>query len=458
MSTRAERDNRIPGDAEESALSRAPISDAQRVRARRMHLFWRYYKGFHRPALKVAPNQANDNVILNYSRRIVDKGMAFLFGGGVTFEIDSDVSERTPDEQYIDEVWGTPEQKQRGLIDLALNGAVSGTGCVRLYAPVTAGGVPRIVVLDSSMVDVVTNEDDIDDVRAYVITWRAGDTWKRHRIDQQENGMWVVTEEFLSKGNVWQLVQETPWPWQFPPVFMCQNLPDPNSIWGMSDLEEADINDAINFTASNINRILRFHSHPKTIGTGFNASKLQSTSIDQFWSIDEANAKVYNLEMQSDLASAYQYLQTLKETYAKTSGVPNLDPEKLSVGQLSGFAMRILYSDLLDKTDVKRITYGALLADVNAALLEMAGRASGIKVKNVWVDPLPTNVLEEANVLDIDRRNGLSEQTYLERRRYDAIREMKRNQEEQEAQQTIGERMLRQFELGDATGKASVVS
>jgi hypothetical protein len=116
----------------------------------------------------------------------------------------------------------------------------------------------------------------------------------------------------------------------------------------MSDLEEADINDAINFTASNIQRILKFHSHPKTIGTGFSAEQLQNTAVDEMWAIPDPAAKVFNLEMQSDLASAFNYLNLLKGAYAKVTGVPDLDPAVVNVGALSGFALRILYGDLLE--------------------------------------------------------------------------------------------------------------
>jgi hypothetical protein len=447
MSTRADRDRLAAYDAQENALTMAPLSDAHKDRAKRVHIFWRYYKGFHRPQLRTKPDQANDNVTLNGSRRVVDKGIAFLFGAGVTFEIDSTNDERTPEEQYLDLVWGTIEQKGKTLVDIALNGGVSGTACVRLYEA-GEGDLPRIVSVDTAQVDVVTNDDDIDDVRSYIQTWRAGDSWKRHRIDRQENGTWVVAEEVLSRGNTWQVVNETAWPWQFAPVFTAQNLPDPNSIWGMSDLEEADINDAINFTGSNINRILRFHSHPKTFGSGFNASQLQNTAVDQFWSVDNPEAKAYNLEMQSDLGSAYQYLQLLKRTYAEVTSVANLDPEQINFGQLSGFAIRLLNADLLDKTNVKRLTYGKLLADVNAAVLEMAGAGTDLRINNVWGDPLPANETETVAALDTDRRNGLSKQTYLERRGYDAEREMERSKQESEEEQTIGERMMRSFELG----------
>lgn len=421
----------------------SPRTAAHQERCKLFARYWDYYMGRHRKPLVVKQGQADDNVILNYARRVIDKGLAFLFGGDVSFEIDGS-EERGAPEQWLDAVWGTEEQKRRTLLDIGINGGVTGTPFVRLYAAAAPGARPRIAAIDPSLMDVVTNPDDMDDVRAYHMLWRAGETWRRHRIDLLESGTWYITEEEQTKAGVWRITAETPWPYTFAPVLMCQNLPHPNEVWGISDLTEADINDAINWVASNINRILRFHAHPKTIGTGFAADKLKNTAIDQFWSVEDSAAKVYNLEMQSDLGSAYQMLMALKEAFAKVTGVPDLDPDKVNVGALSGFALRILYGDLLEKTNVKRVTYGALLSDINAALLEMGGFGQGVRVNTVWAEPLPSSVQEEIQALAEDRKNGLSLETYLERRGYDAEREMERIAGENKGPSM--EEMLRGFE------------
>ena len=429
-------------DISDGGLS--PLSPEHRARQKQYKRLWDYYRGRHRKNLEVKHNQADDNVTLNYSRRVVNKGLSFLFGKSVEFQLDAKDG-RNEQEAYLDGCWGTAEQKQRTLIDWGMNGAITGTGYLRLYEALP-GEFPRIAAIDPATMDIITGSDDIDDVRAFIMAWRAGEIWKRHRIDLQANGTWVITEEESQKANVWRIVNETLWPYQGAPVHYAQNLPSTNEVYGISDLEEATINDAINWTASNINRILRFHAHPKTIGTGFDAAKLQNTAVDQFWAISEADAKVYNLEMKSDLASAYSMLQALKETYSKVTGVPDLDPDKVNVGALSGFALRILYGDLLDMTMVKRVTYGAALSDVNATLLEMAGQTVDTPVNTIWKDPLPESVQESITALAQDRANGLSLETYLERRGYDATREMERIAEEKGRASTLGEELLRSFE------------
>jgi hypothetical protein len=439
-----------------------PLTEAHRDRQALYKAYWKYYRGQHRKALKVRANQPDDNVTLNYSKRAVNKGVQFLFGKPVTFQIDAAAETRTPDELYLDTVWGTDEEKQTLLQKIALNGAVTGTAVVRLYPPEAnvPDALPRIVNIDPAILDVLTNPDDIEDVRAYHLVWKSGDDWKRHRIDVQADGTWLTTEEVrASQDRDWRMVAEIPWPYPFAPIVTAQNLPLPNEFWGMSDLEDADINDAINFTASNIARILKFHAHPKTIGTGFAANMLQSTAVDEFWAINVEGAKVANLEMQSDLASSHEFLSTLKTAHAKVTNVPDLDPAVVNVGALSGFALRILYGDLEEVTNVKRNTYGALLAEINKRTLAI-GRGvvyGSVVVKNDWKSPLPSNPLEEAQTLEIDVRNGLSKETYLEKRGYDAKKETERKTAEQDAAAeqfgNVGEMHLTAFDRGNGNGQ-----
>jgi hypothetical protein len=443
------RDRRDAAPSTESDTS--PRTAEHSKRAALMARFDEYYRGRHRKPLVVKPGQADDNIILNYARRVVDKGVAFLFGPDVTFEVGED-SEIDAADEWLAACWGPEETRRRILLDLGMNGGKTGTPFLRLYEPQRPGDLPRLAPLNPALMDVICHDDDIDEVLAFHMVWLSGKgqnaVWRRHRMERQPTGTWVISEEEYSRGGLWLLRDETLWRWTFPPVFFCQNLPSPTDVWGISDLEEADINDGINWVASNINRILRYHAHPKTVGTGFSPDKLQPASVDSMWTISEPLAKVFNLEMQSDLASAYQMLAALKEALAKTTGVPDLDPDKVNVGALSGFALRILYSDLLDKTRVKRVTYGAMLNQVNAALLEMGGFGTAQPVRCVWGEPLPSNEKEETDVLGADRKNGLSQETYFERRGYNAEREMKRLAAEKAKAGSIGETLLRNFETG----------
>lgn len=111
----------------------------------------------------------------------------------------------------------------------------------------------------------------------------------------------------------WRVVPETEvrWGYEWPPILDWKNLPNPHQYYGLSDLEMADLNDAVNFIASNTGRIIKVHAHPKTIGVGVLGKDVQETSVDSFWTIPNADAKVYNLEMQSELRSSLEFFQLL---------------------------------------------------------------------------------------------------------------------------------------------------
>lgn len=383
--------SKIGGDA-----GLAPLTDGHRERLRLFEMYWRYYRGHHRRHLKRREGAPDDNVTVNWSRKIVDTGVQFLMGQGVTFDI-GDEPERSPEEAYLDSVWQDDPARRwsvaQFLQGLAQNGGVCGTAVVRIYPPKDGQGKPTLKNIDPAIVDILTDPDDADDVTGYHIVWKGATDWKRHRIER-DGGIWILRED-ERRGGRWETMTEEVWEFDFPPVFHCQNLILANSVWGASDLEDADLNDAINFANSNINRILRFHAHPRTIGLGFNANQITETAVDNFWTIANPETQVFNLEMQSDLASSRQHRADMEEAYHQVTGVPRLDPAAVNLGALSGFALRILYGPLLAKTDVKQQTYGAMLSQINRALLILGGFADS-PVVNRWPDPLPTSDMERA--------------------------------------------------------------
>ncbi len=388
------------------AFDYAVRSAAHRKRVELFNRYWDYYNGRHRPPLKVPVGGVNDNVIINLSRKIVNSGIQFLFGPGVRFAIGSDEQD-TAAERYLATFWSDNPavgwSPATFLHSLGQNGGVTGTAFIRLV--VGADGIPKLRAIDPAIVDIETNPDDIDEVVAYRLVWKSADDWKRQSYTNM-GGMWQIADAVWKAGR-WNTVNEAAWEYDFPPIFHAQNLVNANSVWGTSDLEDADLNDAINFTASNINRVLRFHAHPKTIISGLpntNSSEL-STSADGVWRFSSAETKAYNLEMQSDLASSREHRADLSEAFHQVAGVPQLDPAQVNVGALSGFALRILYGPLLAKTAVKQDTYGAMLAQVNRALLILAGH-DDVPVRCVWGNPLPASELEMAQHAKLLREIG----------------------------------------------------
>lgn len=408
---------------------------------------WETYYGNISPALKVKPGAVNDNVRINYARMIVDKGISFLFGQEVGFEIDE--IEETEAEQWLDAVWAQ-NRKMSLLQNAALVGGVTGHVFIKI---VPAQSYPRLVVVDSETVTVNLAPDDAQQILSYQISYTSQDpkTGKPVGIRQviERDGMrWRIVDQV---GNLerltWSTVNEAVWPYEFSPIVDCQNLPAPGEFWGQSDLEDdvVEIIRAINFIASNTARIIRFHAHPKTWGRGFAAKDLR-IGMDETIILPGENAELRNLEMQSDLASSLRYLDILRQALHEISRVPEVATGNLDrAGALSGLALQILYQPLLEKTNTKRLLYGDMLVELNRRLLAIGGFGDALYTALHWQEMLPQDPMQERQAALIDLQLGVSQDTLLQRLGYDPDLE---RQKREAASAEIGEQILTAFDRG----------
>jgi hypothetical protein len=298
--------------------------------------------------------------------------------------------------------------------------------------------------------------DDIDEVAYYRIQYAATDprTGKplvvRQEIERASPQAWTITDKVSREDSAyprWEQTGQATWPHPYPPIVECQNLPAPNEWWGRADIEPdiLQTNYSINFVLSNIARILRFHAHPKTWGSGFTAQQL-NVAVDETIVLPAADARLANLEMQSDLASSIEFYKRLKEALHEISRVPEVATGKLdSAGSLSGVALQILYQPLLEKTEVKRRLYGDMLVELNRRLLDLGGHGDDNETQIQWPELLPSDPKAEAETYLIQQQIGVSTQTLLSKMGYDPDKE--REQKEANAEE-FGAKLLTSFERG----------
>ncbi len=407
---------------------------------------WAAYFGDFRKPLKVRKGVPDDNVVVNFVRIVVDKGVAFLFGHEPRFEISE--LEDTRAEEWLAEVWRR-NRKMQFLQKVALNGAVCGHAFVKI---VPGEPFPKLVNLSPEYVHVVTDPDDIDEVVRYVIQYPAvGPQGERlvirQVIERDDGGRWLVTDQVSERDKPFVTRSEAVWPWSWPPIADCQNLPSPNEYYGIPDVEQdvIDLNDAINFVLSNMARIIRFHAHPKTWGKGFTANQLK-VAVDETIVLPSPDAELHNLEMQSDLEASIRLYERLREALHEVTRVPEVATGKLDrAGALSGVALQILYQPLLEKTRMKRMTYGELLVELNRHLLEMGGFGPDNVTTIHWPELLPKDALAERQAALIDQQLGVSQDTILQRLGFDP--ELERAKSEASSAR-LAERMLEAFDRG----------
>lgn len=425
---------------------RGAVIDDETGRLLRFRRAWEAYYGRFKRPLVVRVGQGDDNVIVNFARVIVDKGVSFLFGKDIGFEID-EVRE-VEAEGWLDACWQA-NRKMTLLQKAALNGAICGHVFLKVL---NAQPYPRVIVLDPATVSVRWDADDIERVLAYYIEYPALDAdgeivTRRQRIER-DGAVWAITDEEARGSGPWVTVGGAVWPYAWPPVVDCQNLPAPNEFWGISDLEDdlLQLNDAVNFVLSNITRIIRYHAHPRTWGRGFSAKQL-NVAVDETIILPSPDAELHNLEMQSDLGSSIALYERLREALHEIARVPEVATGKLDrVGALSGVALNILYQPLLEKTEMKRRTYGDMLIELNRRLLALGGFGENNYTVIHWPELLPLDMRAEAETALLLQQIGVSQDTLLQRMGYDPDLE---RQKREATSEELGERILTALERGE---------
>ncbi|MBK9613633.1 phage portal protein [Candidatus Amarobacter glycogenicus] len=425
-----------------AALDRAvndELSDRQAVIARH----WAYYRREHKRPLKVRSGQPDDNVILNLAREVIDQSVAMLFGTSPDFELDQ--ADETPEEQALEAIWAA-NKLPLWCQDVGVTGAVAGHVFVKL-APTPLGGV-RLIRLNPRYVTMCWRADDFEAVLAYRLQWQSGNDLSRQDIVDMGD-WWLVRDLVQTYGaREWTVKGEVIWPWAWPPIVDWKNLPNPEGRYGQPELVNPELNDTANFVASNTARILKFHAHPKTVGTGMQATEIKETTVDGLWTVANPAAQIKNLEMQSDLSSSAMFLEFVQAQFYAEHRAVNLASMKDRIGQLTNFGLRTLFKAALDKLQTKRSLYGMGLEEVSRRALLLMGYGDW-PVSVSWGDPLPYNRLEQVQALQLERDMQIvSRKTVATELGRDWETEQARIEDEDATQGNVGEALLRVFDQG----------
>lgn len=423
--------------------------EAESNRMARMQRAWKAYYGQSRKSLVTKQGQPDDNLRENFSRIIVDKSVSFLFGKNVQFEIDK--NRDTPAEKYLAGIW-QQNHKMTLLHKLALNGAVCGQAFIKIHEK-PGLRYPQLVVLDPETVTVSLASDDIESVVKYQIQYPSIDPKTKkpiaiRQVVEQDGRVWQIVDQVGDTQYArWETVGNRIWAHEFPPIVYCQNLPAPNEFWGVSDIEDdlLEANDKLNFVMSNMLRILRYHGHPKTWGSGFDAKSLQ-VAVDETLILPGPEAKLQNLEMTGDLGNSIGVYSRIKEFMHELSRTPEVATGKVeNVGALSGIALQILYQPLLEKTETKRMLYGDMLVELNRRLLSMGGYGDENYTELYWQEMLPRDPVQERQAALVDKQLGTSGNTLLKKLGYDPDIEAAQRVKESGL---LGQTLLEQFDQG----------
>lgn len=439
-----------------TTLAQAPMSQADQERKHRMQAAWKAYKGEMQKPLLVKDDKLDDNVLSNRCEPIVNKGGSFLFGSVLKIKCD--------DQDFSDGLWGDDDDKMTLLNKVAVNGGVFGQAFLKLI-PTQEGSTqqyPRLVNLDPRLIRIITHPEDCDLHVAYVIEYQQYADWQKRQIiarvdpngdlvelgNDDPDDTWTITNYLRrgQQGSWMQASEPEAWLYPFPPIFTCQNLPNPNEAWGSPDLtpDLIDENRVLNFIQSNISRIIKYHGHPLTYVTGMHADQIK-IGVDDVLILSAPDAKVDKVGAMDNFNGLLAFVEEIRSNMDEQSRVPAVALGRLAElprGQISGVALQLLFQPLLEKTQQKRRTYGKLIREVTRAALVVAGKVAvedyedyGITLN--WQNLLPIDDLAAAQTATLLKALGVSDQTILAELGYDADDEAEKSADEDAKKMTL---------------------
>lgn len=397
----------------------------------------KYYEGRQPKPLSVDEDGIDDNIIVNLTKQAVDRTLSFLFPSPFRLVTDP-ARENSPEEQYLNDTLNT----NGGPVfwdGVAYNGALAGHNFVRILPPDPDNernpDFPRLVNYVPGSVIAYWKADDKERVLWYEVRWTAlGDNYLQDIRRSDDGNSWVI-ETFLQRkgtGRFEPMGGPEVWPYRLSPIVDWPHIPMTNRFYGKGEVtgDQTQLNDSINRTISDMSRILRFHAFPKTVGIGINSEDIQETAIDGFWTTENPEANIFNLEMRSDLASSMNMLQYLSDAHLAQARVVIMRGTVKDFQRVTNTGIRAVFLDMIAKNQLLRASYGEAIQRIAQRILLLGGY-SPIRPDVMWPDPLPTDDTEAINTLAIERNlNIVSHETASKKRGYDWEEEKSQQEDE----------------------------
>lgn len=397
-----------------------------------------YYTGNHPRLLDRKEDEPDDNAIINLFKQSVDRTVTFLFPSMPSFELDPNRTEQSPEEKWLEDAWAANGGIAL-LHEMAYLGALSGHVYVRVLQadPFEGEEYPQIIPLAPGSVVTYWQADNHKRVVWHEQRWTVDhDEYILDIVKRPEKGGWDLKQWVRTKGGAWELEDDRTEFWRSPygPIVHWQHLINPSKFYGLSEADNLDLNDKVNLIASENNRIIRYHSSPKTIGTGVNsAEEINRVGADEMWTVGNEDAEIYNLEMKSDLRTAREHEQFLQDNYFAERRVVILRGEVKDFQRVTNAGVRTVFMDMLAKNSILRWNYGTGLREVSRRLMWLYTGNDQLAPTVIHADPLPVDDTEAVNVAAIEHNMKIaSRQTISTKRGYNWNIERQRMQQESE--------------------------
>lgn len=376
-----------------------------------------YYEGKQKPHLK----KLDANVVDNVCCEVIDGTASFLLPDMPEIVIADD-----PDATaWLREVW----EHNGGaalLLDMATNGGIAGHVYARVAAP-DGDDYPVIRGVDARNWATWYAEDDYKKRLGYESQWgkmehAAPVTKYRQDIVPDGPGRWLIIDYMRGGGDAWTVSNEAAWDYPLAPMVDWQHLPKAGyQYYGQTETPQhlLTMQDKINAITTDINQIIRYHAYPTTVATGVDdMDDEEDASIDAIITFRNPDARVYNVEMDSDLVASRAERDAAKASFFAKARVVKLPGTLDAFKGVTNLGIRTLYLPQSSKAKTLRRHYGYGIREISKRLLMLAGRNyENVQIDVEWGSALPTDERETLQIIQTEVGLGImSRQQAAEKR------------------------------------------
>ena len=449
----------LSSDLDEQQLKR--LTDCKR--------YWNFYEGYHWEDIQ---DVDTPEVTVNYCGAFVNKFVAFELGRGFTFTVHKNLYDTVVTNdgrtlfQYLEDVW---EDNNQYALSTEIGQMKSVTGeawvQVRYFSPDELEdpfnkypeGRVQLLLQPTSVVFPEYDPHQRGVLKSVSIIYQYYETEnfgllrsKSRKVLKTYKQIWTKDKVLTYEGSKEPV--ETINKYGVIPFVQIKNFVLAGRNYGVSDLADIiPMNVEYNLKKSNVSEILDYHAAPVTLVFGAKIGNLEK-GANKLWGGLPKDAKVQNLELNSDLGASNTYLDNLKLEMCEVGGIPEtvLGGAK-SISNTSGVALQYMNLPLIEKTRVKRQSTEDGLERLNEMIL-VVSLLEGLITKDKDIpmrdflhtevslpDTLPKDTLLELQQIQIELQSGLESRAGALKRmgREDIENKIKEIDEEREKNPSI---------------------